>query len=929
MKTHSINLVKELVLNKKKENHNETCFKQKCNMTNFPKGYGNTNIAFCAKQKYKHLPKMYEPAVDVKEFMEVASKRGQRENSYLPFFTPYKYSVESVLNYLCTGQSCLLYYTDKMDVRELFLHDLRKTLDRGQNKARLFGLPRGIPFVKFNCADFLDKNELTDYMMEKVEEQVGDEKAIIIADEADTLFDVMERPNDFFKASLFKKYPTIFLTEEKYKMVSQDESAVYNTRFVSAQERYSEFPDLEYSYAEAEKQKSKQALLIQNNVSLPIIKNSDAKKFLMNPLVQKYFLANGNDIRFSLSLISYAISLANADLYYTNNNYGTNYQSYLTTQRGTALENAIMLLRLAAVDAVNHSQRIVKKENIRNIYPYKDAPLIEKFNKLTKTLESHKEQMKEITDIINSQAEEADNDKKTTEKEEEILENDGKVSIIRNPKTKFSDVGGMFNVKKQIKEEFLDIMKNDNIKNSQKPNGILLYGPPGCGKTLLAKAIAGEAGVPFVSTAGSSFVEIYVGTGPKGVRDLYEIARNEAKKHPSKTAIVFIDEVDSAAGRRNPDSGSGEDLKTVNALLHEMDGTKNKGDEDVKIITIMATNNKNMLDGAITRNGRIDVKCYIDDPRYSEKARREILDIHAKDLPFENEEEKEKLIDNLAKTSSGLSGADLAEIIKKAYRLSLRADRENIITQDDINEAKMRVQTGVKTDIETTDYEKQQTVAREAGKAVNSMILEKIFEGEKYKHKMPTMVLDFISNSARGGVSGSTYFKPSDNKTDSKESCFADVITLYGSYAVETQLYDTHTIKVYQDMGLASDIISSAVMYFDFGSSKRFLSLGSSNLSSLYSEEIKGEIENFSQKGMKISQQMIKFAKPFIEEYVNSLSGENSEREVTAEEFKAKFNNWLKANKKEEEYETLCKDLKAQIQDFCKENEPEKTKMGF
>ena len=271
----------------------------------------------------------------------------------------------------------------------------------------------------------------------------------------------------------------------------------------------------------------------------------------------------------------------------------------------------------------------------------------------------------------------------------------------------------------------------------------------------------------------------------------------------------------------------------------------------------------------------------------------------------------------------------MAEVIKKAYRLSLRADRENIITQDDINEAKMRVQAGVKTDIETTDYEKQQTIAREAGKAVNSMILEKIFEGEKYKHKMPTNVLDFISNSARGGVSGSTYFKPSDNKTYSKESSFADVITLYGSYAVETQLFDTHTAKVYPDMDNASNIITDSVMYFDFGTSKRFLSLGSSNLSSLYAEEIKSEIENFSQKGMKISQQMIKFAKPFIEEYVKSFMGENSEREVTAEEFKNKFNNWLRANNKEEEYSDLCQDLKTQIQDFCKEKEPEKTKMGF
>ena len=652
-------------------------------------------------------------------------------------------------------------------------------------------------------------------------------------------------------------------------------------------------------------------------------------KFLMNPMVQKYYLAHGNDVKFYPALIAYALDLANADLYFTLNHYGTNYQSYLIDQKGTAFENAVNLLRLAAVDAINSSSGIVRKENVKNIYPYKDAPLIDKFKKLTNAFDSHKSLIDEIGEIANSQTEETNNKNTKVKEEEEILSNDSKISIIRNPKTKFSDIGGMFNVKKQIKEEFLDIMRNKNIKNSQKPNGILLYGPPGCGKTLLAKAIAGEAKVPFISTAGSSFVEIYVGTGPKSVRDLYETARAEAKKHPSKTAIVFIDEVDSAAGSRKSNSGSSEDLKTVDALLHEMDGTKNKGNDGVKIVTIMATNNKNMLDSAITRSGRIDVKCYIDDPRYSEKARLEILKIHAKNLPFENKGEKEKLIAELAKTTSGMSGADLAEVIKKAYRLSLRADRKNVITKEDINEAKMRIHAGIKTDFETTDYERKQTYAREAGKAVNSMILEKIFEDENYKHKMPTLVLDFISNSARGGVSGSTYFKPSENKTDSKESLFADVITLYGSYAVETQLFDTHTSKVYPDMENASNIIANSILYYDFGQNKKFLTLNSPQLSSLYAGEIKDEIENFSQTAMKISQQMIKFAKPFIEEYVSSLVNENSEREITADEFKSKFNSWLENNKKEEEYSVLCNNLKEEIQNFCKEKGPDKAKLGF
>ena len=148
-------------------------------------------------------------------------------------------------------------------------------------------------------------------------------------------------------------------------------------------------------------------------------------------------------------------------------------------------------------------------------------------------------------------------------------------------------------VKKQIKEELLNILSNPKVKNSDKPSGIILYGPPGTGKTLLATAIAGEAGLPFISTNGSSFTEIYVGAGAKNVRDLYTQARNLARANSQKTAIVFIDEADAVASKRGSSSGREND-NTLNALLAELDGVQSKEESDIKVITIFATNRRDL-----------------------------------------------------------------------------------------------------------------------------------------------------------------------------------------------------------------------------------------------------------------------------------------------------------------------------------------------
>ena len=169
----------------------------------------------------------------------------------------------------------------------------------------------------------------------------------------------------------------------------------------------------------------------------------------------------------------------------------------------------------------------------------------------------------------------------------------------------------------------------------------MLHGEPGTGKTLLARAIAGEAGVPFIATSGSGFGNIYVNSGSMAVRDLFDKAKAAALKSEKKTAIVFIDEIDAIGRKRDGiTTGSNEDTKTLNALLNEMDGFKNNN--NFNIIVLGATNRLDVLDSALTRPGRFDDTIEIPKPSRNENARYEILQIHARKKPFESQEAKEK-----------------------------------------------------------------------------------------------------------------------------------------------------------------------------------------------------------------------------------------------------------------------------------------------
>jgi len=346
----------------------------------------------------------------------------------------------------------------------------------------------------------------------------------------------------------------------------------------------------------------------------------------------------------------------------------------------------------------------------------------------------------------------------------------------------FEDVAGIEEAKEELQEVvgFLKQPEKFTAVGAKIPNGVLLVGAPGTGKTLLAKAIAGEAGVPFFSISGSEFVEMFVGVGASRVRDLFKKAKENAP------CIVFIDEIDAVGRQRGTGIGGGNDEReqTLNQLLTEMDGFEN----NTGIIIIAATNRPDVLDSALLRPGRFDRQVVVDLPSY--KGRLGILEVHARDKKLSSEVS----LDAVAQRTPGFSGADLANMLNEAAILTARR-RKEAITHLEVEDAIDRITIGL-TMNPLMDSKKKRLIAyHELGHALLMTLLE---------HTDPLDKVTIIPRS--GGVGG--FAKPLLQRTDIDDGLqtragLLDQITVYlGGRATEAEVFGSDEVTI----GAASDI---------------------------------------------------------------------------------------------------------------------------
>jgi cell division protease FtsH len=345
------------------------------------------------------------------------------------------------------------------------------------------------------------------------------------------------------------------------------------------------------------------------------------------------------------------------------------------------------------------------------------------------------------------------------------------------PTVTFQDVAGVEEAKEELQEvvEFLREPEKFISLGARIPKGVLLVGPPGTGKTLLAKAVSGEAGVPFFSISGSEFVEMFVGVGASRVRDLFD----QAKRH--SPCIVFVDEIDAVGRQRGAGLGGSHDEReqTLNQMLVEMDGF----DTDTNVIIVAATNRPDILDPALLRPGRFDRRVVLDRPDM--RGREAILQVHIKGKPLAPEVD----LGVLARSTPGFVGADLENLVNEAAILAARRNRKTI-GQSELEEAIERVIAGPERKSRLISEEEKRIVAyHEAGHAV---VMNALPEADPV-HK--------VSIIARGMAGGYTLSLPEEDRTlMPRKKLIADMIGLLGGRAAEELVFDDITSGASNDL---------------------------------------------------------------------------------------------------------------------------------
>ena len=401
------------------------------------------------------------------------------------------------------------------------------------------------------------------------------------------------------------------------------------------------------------------------------------------------------------------------------------------------------------------------------------------------------------------------------------------------PRITFNDVAGVDEAKQEL-TEIVDFLKNPQkykAVGARTPKGVLMVGPSGTGKTLLARATAGEAGVPFFSMAGSEFMEMLVGVGASRVRDLFSTAKK------SQPAIIFIDEVDAIGRQRGVGIMGGHDEReqTLNQILVEMDGfTPNE-----QLIVMAATNRPDVLDPALVRPGRFDRRVVLDMPDIV--GRKAILAIHAKGKPFVQNVDWEKV----AKRTVGFSGADLENMLNEAAILAARLSKK-AIDMKDLEEAATKVKLGPEKRRLQSDEDRKMTAYHEAGHALVSW---------QMPHMDPVHRISIVS---RGLSLGHTMMEPTEHVHETKTRLLEQIAVMLGGRAAENLVFKEMTTGASDDIAKATEVARTMVVEYGMsdlgpinldGERKRFYE--QSNVSPDMAAKIDAEVKKITDNAYK------------------------------------------------------------------------------